>query len=257
MKQILQNELSKKIHQNIVKELLKEYEDVQNDFSTNDNIKILASSGRFVEMTFAAIYYVKDNVLLDINNVDVEKLYNKIRNSSRNKSGTDDLLYLEIPRVARALYTIRSKKRGAHRKDLDAIVQDRIFIKYSVDWILSSFIFLFHTKSDKEIQGIIETIVQKKVPLIEEFEDGGSQVLKKLTFSQKLLVILYRQSTMITRKELKNLSNPKYPQEFVTNLNNLYKDLLIYINGKNVKINQNGIKEVQEKILKDDTTNAN
>ena len=172
MKQILQNELSKKIHPEIVKEILKEYEDVQNDFSTNDNIKILASSGRFVEMTLAGISYINDKILLDLNNIDVDKLYNKIKNLSRNKTGEDDLLFLEIPRVARSIYTIRSKKRGMHRKDLDAIIQDRIFIKYSVDWILSSFIFLFHTKSDKEIQGIIENIVQKKVPLIEEFEDG-------------------------------------------------------------------------------------
>jgi len=251
MKQILQNELSKKIHPKIVQGLLKEYEDVQNDFSTNDNIRILASSGRFIEMALAAISFINNNVLVDLNNVDVDKLYNKIKNLPRNKSGEDDLLYLEIPRVARSLYTIRNKKRGMHRKDLDAIIQDRVFIKYSVDWILSSFIFLFHTKSDKEIQGIIESIVQKKISLIEEFEDGGIQILRKLPFIQRLLVILYRQNGMITKDGLKDLSNPKRPQDFTTNFNNLKERLLIYVNGDNVKINQNGIREVEEKILKE------
>lgn len=251
MKQILQNELSKKIHSKIVEELLKEFEEVQNDFSTNDNIKILASSGRFVEIVFAAISYVNNKVLLDLNNIDVNKLYNKIKNLQRNKSGEEDLLYLEIPRVARAIYTIRNKKRGMHRKDLDSIIQDKVFLKYSVDWILSSFIFLFHTRLDKEIQGIIETIVQKKISLIEEFEDGGIMILKKLSFSQKLLVILYKQNNMISKKELRSLSQPKYAQEFNTNLNNLHKSLLIYMNGNNVKINQNGVKEVEKSILKD------
>lgn len=250
MKQILQNELSKKIHPKIVQELLKEYEDVQNDFSTNENIKILASSGRFVEMTLAAISYLNDSILLDLNNIDVDKLYNKIKNFPRNKTGEDDLLYLEIPRVARAIYTIRSKKRGAHKKELDAIVQDRIFIKYSVDWIMASLIFLFHTKSDKEIQGIIETLVQKKISLIEEFEDGGVMVLEKLPFNKKLLVILYKQTSIITKERLKDLSKPKYNPEFNTNLSNLNKNLLIYINGDSVKITQKGIKEVQENILK-------
>ncbi len=246
MKQILQDELSKKIHPNIVKELLKEYEDVQKDFSANDNIKILASSGRFVEMTLAGISYVNDKILLDLNNIDVEKLYNKIKNLQRDKKGEDDLLFLEIPRVARALYTIRSKKRGMHRKDLDAIIQDRVFIKYSTDWILSSFIFLFHTKSDKEIQGIIEMLVQRKIPLIEEFEDGGMMILKKLTFSQKLLAILYKQNGLIIKDRLKELSKPKYDAEFNTNFNNLQKRLLIYVNGENVKISQNGTKEIDE-----------
>ena len=249
MKQVLQNELSKKIHLNIVKELLKEYEDVQNDFSTNDNIKILASSGRFVEMVLAAISYINDKILLDLNNIDVEKLYNKMRNLPRSKSGENDLLYLEIPRVARAIYTIRNKKRGMHRKDLDPIVQDRIFIKYSVDWIISSLIFLFHTRSDKEIQEIINTLVQKKISLIEEFEDGGMMILEKLTFVQKLLVILYKQNKIIKREKLKELSQPTYKQEFNTNFNNLKKRLLIYVNEDNIKINSNGIKEVEEKIL--------
>ena len=251
MKQMLKNELSKKIHPDIVKELLKEYEDVQNDFSANDNIKILASSGRFVEVVLAAISYINDKNLLDLNNIDVEKLYNKMRNLPRSKSGEDDLLYLEIPRVARAIYTIRNKKRGAHRKNLDPIIQDRIFIKYSTDWIISSLIFLFHTRSDEEIQGIINNLVQKKISLIEEFEDGGMMILKKLTFVQKLLVILYKQNKMIKREKLKELSQPTYKQEFNTNFNNLKKRLLIYVNEDNLKINSNGIKEVEEKILKD------
>ena len=251
MKQILKNELSKRIHPAIVEELLKEYEDVQNDFSTNDNIKILASSGRFVEMVLATISYSKDKILLDLNNIDVEKLYNKIKNFPRNKTGEDDLLYLEIPRVARALYTIRSKKRGAHRKDLNAIVQDRVFLKYSVDWIMSSLIFLFHTNSDKEIQGIIETLVKKKIPIIENFEDGGMQILRGLPFNQRLLVILYGQKEIISKENLRELAKPKRPQDFTTNFNNLQKRLLIYVNGERVKINQNGIKEVEEKVLKE------
>lgn len=251
MRQTLQNELSKKIDADIIKELLNEYIDVQNDFSTQDNIKIMASSGRFVEMTFAAISFLKNGKVLDLNNVDVDKVYNILKNFQRTKTGINDLLYLEIPRVARALYTIRSKKRGMHKKDLDAIVQDRVFIKYSVDWILSSFIFLFHTKSEKEIRGIIETLVQKKVSLIEEFEDGGIQILKKISFSQRLLLILYRQNNLISKKNLIELSRPKTAKEFSNNLDSLKRRLLVYINGENIKINQNGIKEVEEKILRE------
>lgn len=252
MKQVLQNELSKKIHQDIVRELLNEFIDVQNDFSAQDNIKIMASSGRFVEMTFAAISFLKDGTVLDLNNIDVDKTYNLIKSFQRTKTGINDLLYLEIPRVARAIYTIRSKKRGMHKKELDAIVQDRVFIKYSVDWILSSLIFLFHTKSEKEIQGIIENIVQKKTQLVEEFEDGGIQILRKVSFNQKLLLILYRQNGMIEIEELRRLSNPKYNSEFNTNFSNLQKaPPKIYVNNGKVKINQNGIKEVEERIMKD------
>lgn len=75
-------------------------------------------------------------------------------------------------------------------------------------------------------------------------------ILKKFNFKEKLLIILYRQKSIIKKEELRRLSNPKYSQEFNTNLNNLFKELLIYVNEENVKITQNGIKEVEEKILK-------
>jgi len=252
MKQTLQNELSKKIHPKIVQELLKEYEAVCKDFYLEDNKGILASSGRFVDMVLAGIQYWHNFTLLNLNTINFDSLCNKIIGlPKRKKDSEEDLLLLEIPNVARAIYTIRNKKRGAHRKDFDPITQDRIFLKNSVDWIMASLLFVFHTRSDKEIQGIIETLIQKEVPLMEEFEDGGMMILKKVTFIQKLLIILYKQNKIITKKELKELSKPKRPQDFNTNFNNLKKRLLIYVNGENVKINQNGIKEIEEKILKE------
>lgn len=252
MKQIIENELSKKIHLNIVKEILKEFEEVQDDFNLEDN-GILTSSGRFVDMVLAAIQYWYDKTLLNLNTINFDNLCTKIIGLQRRKNDSEeDLLLLEIPNVARAIYTIRNKKREAHRKDFDPIMQDRVFIKYSVDWIMASLLFVFHTKSEKEIKGIIENIIQKKVPLIEEFEDGGIQILKKLPFNQKLLVLLYIQNSIITIEKLKELSCPKYASEFNTNFNNLQKDPpKIYVNNGGIKINKNGIKEVEEKILKE------
>ncbi len=252
MKQTIENELSRKIDQNIVKEILREFEEVQNDFNLENN-GILTSSGRFADMVLASIQYWYDNTIINLNTINFESLYTKIIGLQRRKNDSEeDLLLLEIPNVAKAIYTIRNKKRGAHRKDFDPIMQDRIFIKYAVDWIMSSLLFIFHTKSEREIKGIIENIVQKKVPLIEYFEDGGVQILRKLSFSQKLLVLLYVQNGIITIEKLRELSHPKYPSEFNTNFDNLQKDQpRIYVNKGSVKINKNGIKEVEEKILKE------
>lgn len=252
MKQILQDELSQKIHKDVVKEILKEFEDVQNDFYLENDKDILTSSGRFVDMVLAGIKYWYDGTVLNLNTINFDSLWKEIINLPRRKNDSEeDLLLLEIPNVAKAIYTIRNKKRGAHRKDFDPILQDRVFIKNSVDWMMASLLFVFHTKSDKEIKEIIESLIQKKIPLVEEFEDGGVQILKKLPFTQKLLVLLYKQNGIITKESLKEMSKPRYPQEFNTNLNNLSKDLLIYVNGEQVRINKRGIHEVEEKILKE------
>ncbi len=244
----LKKELSAKINPVLVEELLKEYTEVLDGFYRNDNPKLLSASGRFVEMVLATISYLNDG-RINLNNIEVDKLYKKIINLPKN-TGEEELLYLEIPRTARAIYTIRSKKRGPHKKDLDPILQDRDFIKSATDWILASLLFLYHTKSEKEISCILENLIEKKIPLIEEFEDGGVLILKKLSFSQKLLVLLYVQKGMITKDVLRTLSKPKYAQEFNINLLNLERRLLVYINANNIKITKNGIREVDTTIFK-------
>jgi hypothetical protein len=249
MKEILKNELSKKIEPSLVNEILKCYEEVCQAFYLNDSDKMLVASGRFIEVVFAVLSYKTDGKLIDLNNIEIKKIQDKLAQMP-NKTAEEELLYLEIPRVAYAAYTIRSKKRGPHRKDLDPILEDRIFLKSAADWIVASFVYLYHTKSEKEIKNIIENLIQKRLPIIEEFEDGGIAVLKEMSFAHKILVVLYAQNSMITKSRLKELVRPKYPQAFNTNLLNLENSSLVYINGENVKITRAGIFEVDNKVIK-------
>lgn len=248
MRQILKAELSKNIHPSLIDELLKEYQDLSEGYNLNDNSKTLSAAGRFVEIVLATISYIYDKKLINLNKINFDKLYSKITNLPK-KNGNEELLYLAIPRAARTIKTIRDKKRGSHRKDLDPFLEDRVLIKSSADWILASFIYLYSTEDEKVIKSIIENIIEKQLPLIEDFEDGGIMILKKISFAKKLLVILYVQKEMITKEKLKHLARPKYIQEFNTGLLTLEKKLLVYNNSNNLKITKNGKKEVEKLLL--------
>lgn len=251
MMQILKQQLSSYIDKTLIDELLKEYNNLSIGFYIKDNEKILSASGRFVEIVLATLSYINDKKLLNLNDINVESLYQKITNLQKN-NGEEELLYLEIPRVARAIYTIRSKKRGAHRKDLDPITQDSVFIKAAADWIVASFIFLYHTKSDKKISQIIDSILEKKIPFIEEFEDGGIVILKKMEFKWQLLLVLYNQNQFLEKRKLKELLRPKYPQLLDTSLRKLEDDKLIYKGISGYKITKLGIQKVESYLIKKD-----
>lgn len=245
---ILKKELSKQIDIKLIEELMKEYVNVMEGFYSGDNQKVISHSGKFIEIIFAILDFLNSGKISNLNQIKVDMLYKKITNLPK-PTGKEELLYLEIPRVARSIYTIRSKKRVSHVKDLDPILQDSFYVKSGIDWILSSLIYLYHTKSDSEIKNVIDSLIEKKVPFIEEFEDGGIMVLKKMGFKWKILLILYRENGLINKEKVRELSKPPYRQLFDTSLNDLQKAFLIYINNNQIKITKKGIEKVEKDLI--------
>ena len=107
----LKQQLSKRIDKTLLEELFREYKNILDNFYINDLEKVLSSSGRFLEIVLAVLSYLNNGKIVDLNGIRFDQLHRKIISFSK-KTGEEELLYLEIPRVADAVYTIRSKKRG-------------------------------------------------------------------------------------------------------------------------------------------------
>ena len=248
----INKQLSSKIDKSIVTELLKEYVETKKSWFLNDPEKTILHAGKFSEMTMVAIKNIFDGSVINFNNIDFDSLYNEIKNSPRSSPTTaeEELLYLAIPRVARSLYTIRSKKRVAHIKTLDPNFLDSYYVLNACDWILSSFLLLYHTTDVKKVAMIINSLVERKIPLIQEFEDGGIIVLKPyLDFKWELLIVLYHQNKRVTNSELKNILKPKYLQLLTTNLADLEKEKLIHRNREGAIITKLGIQKIETEFI--------
>ena len=89
--------------------------------------------------------------------------------------------------------------------------------------------------------------MERKIPTIEQFEDGEIMILKKgLKFNEELLLILYQFPKRISRNGLINIIKPKNKSYISTYLNLLFKEKLIHLNKEGAIINKNGIKEIEE-----------
>jgi len=246
----IKRNLLQHIDPTIVENLLFEYENVRTKFFLEDPDNTIKHGGRFSELCLAAIKYIKDGNVIDLNSIKFGILFEEFEKMQKT-SPEDELLYLAIPRVASSVYTLRSKKKVAHFKLIDPTFIDATYVVTSCDWILASFIFYFY-KNDisNEIRQIIRNILKKQIPLVEEFEDGDLLVLEKVDFREEMLLILLRINDRISRPKLRKILNPKYAQLFSTTISNLKNEKLVHENNKGIKITSKGIIEAEEIVSK-------
>lgn len=71
-----------------------------------------------------------------------------------------------------------------------------------------------------------------------------------MSLKDTILILLYRQSGIITTEQLKGNLDKRHHKNFFTALGRLKNEFLVYVNGKNVKITRKGIAQVETQILR-------
>lgn len=243
----LKNEFEKFMDKSLVKELFFEFEKTKSAFWLGDTTKTLIHSARFCEICIAFLKQTSDSKMkLNINKIDFGKYFDDLIKLSKSTS-KEEMLYLVIPQVLKSIYTIRNKKRIAHIKMANAEIIDSEFVVTSCNWIMSQLIMLYTNLPFEEAIVLTNSIMERKIPTIEQFEDGEMMILKKeLKFNEELLLVLYQFPKRISRKELTKIIKPKQNSYISTYLNLLYKEKLIHLNKEGAIINKNGIKEIED-----------
>ncbi|TET26555.1 MAG: hypothetical protein E3J73_04320 [Candidatus Bathyarchaeum sp.] len=244
----ISDKLSKKIDKRLTAELLKEYRMTKRHHYLEDWEKSILHAGKFSEVTLAVIKSILDKEVVDINNIRFDPLYQSVSKRKR-VSAEDELLTLAIPTTAKSIYNIRNKKRVAHVKAIDPDILDSQYCASACDWILAEFVMLYLRSNPKTTGAVLCSLVEKKVPFVEQFEDGSLLVLKEgMTFKEEFLVALYQLGGRVVERELTRVLK-KYAQLIHTTARNLEKDRLVHINRQGVKLTRKGIKFVEDKLL--------
>ena len=91
-----------------------------------------------------------------------------------------DSLRLHIPRALRVVYDIRNSRDAAHLADgIDPNLQDATLVVSVLDWVLAEFVRLYHSVSANEAQRIVENLVTRRAPAVQDF-NGFLKVLLNL-----------------------------------------------------------------------------
>jgi hypothetical protein len=179
----------------LVDELLSAYQDAKHNFFLGGLRLSAVEGGRFCEAAMRMHEHVTTNKFTDLGRmVNSDKLFETL--SNHPKAQFPESIRVHIPRAIRVVYDIRNKRDTAHlADDIDPNLQDATLVVSNLDWILAEFIRLYHRVSADEATKIIDGLVTRRVPVIEEF-GGFLKVLNPdLKVSGYVLILLYERDT--------------------------------------------------------------
>jgi len=189
----ISEQLSQSLEPTLVKVLLDAYQEAKRNFYLGDYRPNAVEGGRFCE---AALRLLQETASLDVTPLDEKGRTEAIIQQLANIPSADqpDTVRLRIPRALRVVYDIRSSRNAVHINDeIDPNLQDATLVVSTLDWVLAEFLRLHHPgMSVDEAQKIVDGLVTRKAPVIQEFDGRPLLLRKDLTTAQACLVFLYR-----------------------------------------------------------------
>jgi hypothetical protein len=178
----------------LVNELLAAYEEAKQNYYLGGLRLSAVEGGRFAEAAFRMLQQETTGTFTPLGKTlpSTDKLIEDLENLPG--AAHSDAVRIHIPRVLRVVYDIRNKRDAAHLGDgIDPNVQDATLVVSTLDWILAEFVRLHHNVSADKAQNLVEELVTRVAPVIQDF-DGFLKLLNpKLGATDQSLVLLYQQ----------------------------------------------------------------
>ena len=183
--------LVKQLDAKLVDELLAAYTDAKHNFYLGGLRLNAVEGGRFCEAAFRLLEQVTTGSYTALGQtLDTDKLIRTLAGIAKGKY--PDSIRIHIPRSLRIVYDIRNNRDAAHLADgIDPNLQDSTLVVGVLDWVLAEMVRLYHGVTPDEAQSIIEGLVSRKAPAVEDI-NGFLKVLRPdLKVSEYALLILY------------------------------------------------------------------
>jgi hypothetical protein len=233
----------------LVDELLDAYEEAKENYYLGGLRLSAVEGGRFCE---AAFRLLQQRAFGKFDRLGKQLKTETIMQSLANLPAASerDSVRLHIPRALRVVYDVRNNRDAAHLgDDIDPNVQDAALVVGVLDWVLAEFVRLYHNVKPDEAQHMVEDLVTRKAPVIQDF-DGFLKVLRAdLAASPRCLVLLYqRGSGGATYDELSSWVKPDMRANLRRTLTTLTEDRLwVHLAGDRYKITRAGQQEVERR----------
>jgi hypothetical protein len=235
----------------LVDELLEAYVEAKRNFYLGGLRLSAVEGGRFCEAAFRMLQERTTGTFKPLGKqLDTERLRNDL--SHLPSSSYPDSIRLHIPRALRVVYDIRNSRDTAHLADnIDPNLQDSTLVVSILDWVLAEFVRLYHTVPANEAQAIVESLVTRRAPVVQDFAGFLKILNPNLAAGDYLLVLLYqRGKDGATYPELQLWSKPKMRPNLNSTLNRLvYDRAFVHFDGGSYFITESGMREVEQRKL--------
>lgn len=210
MRGAIEAQLASQLDANLVKELLDAHAEAKRNFYLGGLRLSAVEGGRFCEAAFRLLQDITESKHTALNKTlpKTDDLIFKL--SQLDSSKFNDAVRLHIPRSLRLVYDIRNKRDTAHLSDgIDPNLQDATLVVTVIDWVLAEFIRLYHNVPANVASRMVDGIVKRVAPVVQDF-NGFLKILNpKLGVSDHSTVLLYqRGEDGATYDELEKWARP-------------------------------------------------
>ncbi len=240
--------LSSEIAPELVERLLEHYKELKQKFFLGQYEPSQLNSAKFVEVSFRILEYITKKSYTPFNReININSLIKYLENQPKDKY--PDSIRIHIPRILKSIYDIRSKRGVTHVGELNPNLMDATYVVSSSDWIMAEFVRLYYSNDTTEAQKIINSMVERKVPIIEEFGEDIKILNPNLSVPDKILLILYKKHpNYVLTSDLKKWIKTKSPAHITNVLRRLDNESKIYRKEKENIITRKGIDYVEKKL---------
>lgn len=110
---------------------------------------------------------------------------------------------IQIPRMLITLYEVRNNRGVGHvGGDVDPNHMDATVVLYCSKWILAELVRVFHDLSTEEATKVVESLVEKEIPIIWEVNKKKRVLREGLSMKEKTLLLLYSENGPLSEGEL-------------------------------------------------------
>src|SRR5881296_3677417 len=166
---IIASGLAKLNDQKLVSELIEAYVEAKRNYYLGGFRLSAVEGGRFCEAAFRMLQQRATRKFTPLGtHLDTEKIVQVLGNIPA--TAQPDSIRLHIPRALRVVYDVRNKRDAAHLADgIDPNLQDATLVISVLDWVVAEFVRLYHSVSADEAQRIVEGLVTRCTPAIQDF----------------------------------------------------------------------------------------
>lgn len=190
----IKKQLSTSIGSVLVERLLESYIEIKQNYYLGKHKPSELDAGHFVELIIRILQYITnpDHSFTPLG-TRLSKIDKEVTHFAQLPvTDFHESLRLHIPRALQAIYGIRSRRGVAHvGGDVSPNLSDSTFVIVTCDWIMTEFIRLYYTSSLAEAQKVVDSIVERKAPVIQDFSGYLKVLNPKLSVPRKILLLLY------------------------------------------------------------------
>ncbi len=110
---------------------------------------------------------------------------------------------IQIPRMLVALYEIRNNRGVGHvGGDVNPNEMDAVAVLYMAKWVVAELVRIFHAVDTEAAAAVVESLVERTVPVVWEVSGRKRVLAKSLTMKEKTLLLLYSHAGPVSERDL-------------------------------------------------------